>query len=302
MQAVGVKKQFTKLQVLSTILPKKVTDQVKPLLRKKETDFPNKDAYFQLKTKIMQIFGPAPNKGFERAMSRTLTVDPSTLGRELIDDMCSTELVGCHCAKWIYGLWLRALPSGVKQGIAGKKFDSETYQAVFQHADEIFYSTRPVLPQQSVAAMSNPLASFAECDPLDDAFSAQLPGGTNTEALIAAVAALGRGRGRGSFRGGRGGRGGARGGRGGNQNQGQNGQNSQNGNNKSQNQTQGQNKNQGQNQGQGKHPRHGTQRHADSPPFQACWRHWTYGRSAHFCQEPSSCPWKDIWVPKSNTQ
>ena len=281
MQAVGVKKQFTKLQVLSTILPQKVTNQVKPLLRKKETDFPDKDSYLQIKTKILQIFGPAPNLGFERAMSRTLTVNPSTLGREIIDDMCPHELDGCCCHKWVYGLWLRSLPGGVRQGIAGQEFTSETYQDIFQLADDIYGSTKPVL-NQSVAAVSAPVASHADGNPMEDAFSAQLPAGTNAEALLAAVAALGVGRGRGRGRSGRGrGRGAGRG----NRNQ----------NNTSQ--TQGQAQSQG-----NKHPKHGTPRHADLPPFQTCWRHWTFGRSAHFCQEPSTCPWKDIWIPKANTQ
>ena len=56
--------------------------------------------------------------------------------------------------------------------------------------------------------------------------------------------------------------------------------------------------------GQGKkgeiHPRHQTARHADQPPQQSCGRHWKFGKSAHFCEEPGTCPWKDIWVPKSN--
>ena len=37
MQTAGVKKQWTKLQALTTILPKKVTDQLKKLLMKKES-------------------------------------------------------------------------------------------------------------------------------------------------------------------------------------------------------------------------------------------------------------------------
>ena len=44
MAAVGVKKNFTKFQVLATIIPKDVMDEVKPLLRMTETEFPNKDA------------------------------------------------------------------------------------------------------------------------------------------------------------------------------------------------------------------------------------------------------------------
>ena len=34
MSAAGVKKQFTKFQILATIIPRKVTEEVKPFLRK----------------------------------------------------------------------------------------------------------------------------------------------------------------------------------------------------------------------------------------------------------------------------
>ena len=52
MSAVGVKKQYTKFQVLSTVLPKKVEDQMKPLLIKTETEFPQQNAYKILKRDI----------------------------------------------------------------------------------------------------------------------------------------------------------------------------------------------------------------------------------------------------------
>ena len=61
MQAAGVKKNFTKLQVLSTILPQNVINEVMPLLMMKETDFPDKDGYLQLKNEIMSIFGQPAN-------------------------------------------------------------------------------------------------------------------------------------------------------------------------------------------------------------------------------------------------
>merc|ERR1712015_432199 len=53
MATAAVKKNWTKFQVLTTIIPKNVQDQVKPLLRKQATDFPNKDSYKQLKTRIL---------------------------------------------------------------------------------------------------------------------------------------------------------------------------------------------------------------------------------------------------------
>ena len=47
MKSAGVKSNFTKLQVLSTILPTKAINAVKNLLKKQESDFTNKDAYLQ---------------------------------------------------------------------------------------------------------------------------------------------------------------------------------------------------------------------------------------------------------------
>ena len=45
MASSGVKKNFTKFQVLSSCLPQKVITQVKKLLRKNEAEFPEKNAY-----------------------------------------------------------------------------------------------------------------------------------------------------------------------------------------------------------------------------------------------------------------
>ena len=47
MKTAGVKSNFTKLQVLSTILPPKAIHAIKNILKKQETEFPNKDAYLQ---------------------------------------------------------------------------------------------------------------------------------------------------------------------------------------------------------------------------------------------------------------
>ena len=304
MQAAGVKKNFTKLQVLSTILPQNVINEVMPLLMMKETDFPEKDGYLQLKNEIMSIFGQPANAGFERAMSRVLAGKPSTLGRALINDMCkkTPALTDCCCKNWVYGQWMRNLPGYVKRGIASYGFDEDNYKDIFQRADDIYSSDRPVpvpTTPQSVAALAvhSPVAQaqINAVDPLDDGFHPAY--GMNQDANVIAALQYGRG-GRGQGRGGRGfGQGrGYRGNRGGGRGSGGFARGGGNQNNGGQT---------GQGQGQGRggaHPRHKTQRHADSPPFQSCWRHWTYGKGAHFCEEPSTCPWKDVWIPKSNTQ
>ena len=299
LQMSGVKKNFTKLQAISTILPPNVTEEIKDILRKREDEFPDRDAYLQLKSEITQIFGQPPEADFERAMSRVLSGKPSQLGRAIVNDICPDKLVGCHCAKTIYAIWKRQLGTNIKEGISHMEFNSDTYKSVFKRADEIFQSNRPVQPATAltVAAMAKsptPHVTPHNPSPLDAAFhSAWNPEAEGAEAAVAAatVAAMAyvRGRGRGTWRG-RGGRGQSRGsgGRG-------NGRGALNNSNNSQpqNNTTPQ---------RDKHPRHKTLRHPDLPPFQSCWRHWTHGKSAYHCQEPSTCPWKDVWIPKSNMQ
>ena len=285
MKAAGVRKNFTKLQTLTTILPKEVIDEIKNLLRKEETEFENNDAYKQAKHKILEIFGQADEEPFERAMSRVMSGKPSQLARGIVNDMCDREMVGCCCHKWVAGAWKRQLPSSVKQAIADTPFNHTNFSQILKTADKVFGSTRPS-QAASVAAVD------ASADPaLDEAFHPSMPWPQHpTE--VAAYSQRGRGQGRGRGSGGRGqGRGGQQngqqGGRGGGQNRGQG------------NRGNGGGRGQGGSRGSG-HPRHKTQRHADLPPFESCFRHWTFGKSAHFCMEPASCPWKDHWVPKAN--
>ena len=104
MQTNGVKKQWSKLQALTTILPKVIIEDLKPLLRKKETEFAGNNSYLLAKTKIMKIFKPAEDAGFERAMSRVLSSTPSQLARAIVNDLCEHELDGCCCRRIVLGI------------------------------------------------------------------------------------------------------------------------------------------------------------------------------------------------------
>ena len=282
MRQVGVKKNYTKLLVLTSILPLRVSDQVKSILRKQETDFGADMPYKILKDKIIKIFKPPQEAKFERAMGRTLTATPSQLARELVNDLCDHELEGCCCSNFIVGLWKRALPNAVKQAVAAYDFNKDNFDTIVTHADKVYASTRSQAIPSSVAAVtvhSQPGFSLPGPSALNEAFI--------QDPEVAAMQFGQRG-----GRGGQGGRGQGRGqGRGGRQNRG--GRGGQTG------QREGTGK-KGQNTGE-IHPRHKTARHTDLPPFQACSRHWFFGKAAHFCEEPGSCPWKDFWVPKSNS-
>ena len=259
MSVAGVKKNFTKFQVLSEVIPKRVQDEVMQLLMMTETEFPNHDAYKQLKTEIFRIFGPRLEAGMERALGRVLTGKPSQLARALVNDMCKSKL-NCQCCPANVGaMWKRQLSSAVRAGIAHTEFNKDNFNAVVQLADDIHSNTSST---PSVASVSGHPASN-----LDQTLPA-IPYATTPE-----VAAINRGRGRGRNRG----RGGPNRGRGGHQQQQQ-----------TQQQQQGAN-------------RHKGTKHPDLPAgeWSGCQMHFKWGKGAHFCSEPGSCPWRNVFTPKN---
>ena len=275
MQSVGVKKNYTKFQVLSRILPKKVINEVKPLLRKKETDYPDKNAYRKLKDEVLRIFGPKPELGVEKALGRVLTGKPSTLARQLVNDL-NKDLECSNCCAIISTLWKRQLPGQVRAGIARYKLSKENFEEVCQAADDIFESNTAAPAVAAVARVGAP--SLDETQP-----GLQYP--------VPEVAAVrGRGGGGSNRGGGRGGRGWRGGGRGDGRGNGQGGQN--------QNRNQNQNN---QNQSSGNNgSRHKGPRHPDIPPgeWSGCGVHYRNGKNAYFCAEPATCPWKNIFKPR----
>ena len=274
MAAAGVKKNFTKFQVLSEILPKEVADEVKPLLRKDEADFPDKNAYKQLKDGVLRIFGPRPEDPIERALGRVMSGKPSQLARALVDDICKAEF-DCRCCPAVVStLWKRHLPSNVRAGIASSVLDKNSFDMVVKLADDIHASNAP---WPSISAVRAVPVAIDETQP-----ALQYP-------VDLEVNAIRNGRGGRGGRGNRGGRGG-RGGRG--RGGGRGGQNGQNQSNSGQSNQSNQSSQSG-----GARPR-GT-RHPDLPEGDGfCNMHFRWGRGAFFCSDPGSCPWKNVFTPK----
>ena len=260
MASVGAKKQYTKFRVLSQILPKKYIDQLKPVLRKKETEFQG-NAYKILKNEILRIFGPRPEAAIDRALNRVMVDTPSQLARELANDICKHNLECDCCPAVVMSLWKRHLPGQVRAGIAHCNLSKATFDATTQLADDIWSANRP---SASVAAITTPVPSS-----LDETQPA-LPYPTPE------VSAIRSGRGRGGNRG----RGRGRGGR--NNGQASGGQASS-----------------GQASG-GQASRHKGARHPDLPAgeWSGCQMHFRWGRGAFFCSEPGTCPWKNVFAPK----
>ena len=247
-----------------TLLPANVRDEVRYLLRLSQDEAGN-IPYKDLKTAIIKLFAPKPQDSVDRALKRVLTGRPSKLAKDLIEDLCKCKpaLNSPCCANIVLGHWRRHLPTAVRNAIADKVFNKDTYQSVLDHADEVFSSNKPEAGAASVAAVTS-----ATVDPM---------------AQSAEVAAI-RGGARGNGRGGRGWRGGRfnRGGRGnrGNANSG----------------TRDSNGAQGGNQSQGAQGGNKGPKHPDGPPDSVCQSHHTFGKSATFCRKPLSCPWKNFIV------
>ena len=280
MAAAGVKKNSTKFQVLSSIIPINVLNEVKPLLRLTEAEFPNKDAYKQLKTEILRIFGPAPEDRIIRGLSRVMVGSPSQLARALVDDICKcTPQLNCTCCPAIISaLWRRQLPESVCAGIAHLTIDHNNFKTVCELADKIFATSKPraSVAAFQVAAVRAPVAAPAEPSSLLDETQPGLP------YPVPEVAAV---RGRGGGRGGRGGRGG------GNRGGGQSNQNSQTNSTNTNNQSQSNNRK----------PHQKGPQHADLPAnaWWACAQHWKKGSGAPYCSDPHVCKWVNKCAPRT---
>ena len=99
MQFAGIKKQWSKRQILIQLIPPEFHSDFKHYLVQQETEA-GATAYFDLKTAMVKQFGPRRADGFDRAVARVMTGTPSQLGRLIINDICPgvKPLEACHCA------------------------------------------------------------------------------------------------------------------------------------------------------------------------------------------------------------
>ena len=267
MRHATVHSQWTKREILQTLLPENVRDEVRYLLRLPE-DKAGATPYKDIKSAVIELFGPKPQDAIDKALTRVLTTRPSALGKQLIDDICkcSPQLKSQCCADIVFGLFRRQMPTAVRNALARETFNHKNYTEVFTLADKVFHSNKGEAPSVSAVRPMATATAAAAAIPAADPAVPVVTVSPEIAALQAEVAALkkanrGGGRGRGN-RGGanqtsgtaRGGnRGGGRGGRGGQAAQG------------------------------GRGPRH-----PDSPPNGACQVHWQRGRGAWWCADPQN--------------
>ena len=256
----GVNSQQTKLEALVNQLPPDVTDEVKEFLRLDEDEM-GEHPYFDLKTELLALYSPKQEDAFNKANSRVLVGKPSSLAKQIINDLCECPkpLQSKCCQKIVFGMWVKNLPTYIKSHISEHKFTDETYKQILEKADKCWLSHRTETPAVAAIKAEN-AAALADSPDLDNP----------------AVAALrrGGGRGGGSNRGDRG-RGGQRGGGGNRGNRGGN--------------------RGGQGGGRGgralgpKHPQA-----LDG----SCYVHHKFGPEAWSCADRFNCPMRDVENPR----
>ena len=268
MRKFGINKQWSKKDALVTILPEAVIEECKPILRLSEADA-GPHIYKDLKAEILQLYGPREEDAFKKALALRLTNTPSALGKKLIHIWCPSAqpFVNCHCAKVVYGFWAAQLSAPILSGLAKTKFAHDTYQEVFQLADELWRRNGgSEQPARAVVAAA-----------------------TASEETPAPQTSAVRG-GRGSFRGNRGNRGGRGSNRGGNNNRGAYNNNSNN--------TQRNQDNNSTNSNPNPKPHQKGPRASPDVPDDACSRHWKDGKAATYCSDPLNCSWKNYIAPR----
>ena len=129
MKKFGINSQWSKKDAIVTLLPENVTEECKPILRLSQEDA-GTHVYRDLKKEILSLFGPKDEDSYAEAKSLTLTGRPSALGKRLIHILCPgpKPFDGCHCAKFVYGMWLEKMSPQIKTAIARMKFNQTTYK------------------------------------------------------------------------------------------------------------------------------------------------------------------------------
>ena len=160
---IGVKKQWTKKIALVRFLPAEIQIQVKSLLKLTQTNA-GTDIYLRIKKQLLKMYGPKPEDGYVRAKNRVLSEKPSQLGKLIVEDICPGELKlsGCHCSNTVWGLFREKIPIVVRNHIADMPFNANTYEAVFDKADQVYESNQgcdPVSERQTTTVAATEVAS-----------------------------------------------------------------------------------------------------------------------------------------------
>ena len=144
MQFAQIKAQWTKLQVLTTVLPAELLTHIEAFAAVPQASAGSK-CYYEAKSRLMNICGDKPHESYEKAIGLVIVTTPSELARKIIDLICEHKqkpLQDCCCAKVVMGIWLKQLSPQVKQAIAPMQLGEGKMEETFRVADAVHRSMK----------------------------------------------------------------------------------------------------------------------------------------------------------------
>ena len=156
----GVKSQWSKREVLHSLLSDEVQLVVKHIL-KKDQDAAGATAYKVLKKELLKLYAPKPEVAFKNALSRKLVTTPSALAKAIIDDLCTCDepIQSACCQRMVWGLWSEKLPESVQMALAGQSFTNATYKQMLDLADAKYQTLQNTSNTLSVSATKKSVKS-----------------------------------------------------------------------------------------------------------------------------------------------
>ena len=144
MQFAQIKAQWTKLQVLTTVLPAELLTHIEAFAAVPQASAGSK-CYYDAKSRLINIYGDKPHESYEKAIELVIVTTPSELARKIIDLICEHKqkpLQDCCCAKVVMGIWLKQLSPQVKQAIAPMRLGEGKMEETFRVADAVHRSMK----------------------------------------------------------------------------------------------------------------------------------------------------------------
>ena len=158
MQFAQIKAQWTKLQVLTTVLPAELLTHIEAFAAVPQASAGSK-CYYDAKSRLMNIYGDKPHESYEKAIELVIVTTPSELARKIIGLICEHKqkpLQDCCCAKVVMGIWLKQLSPQVKQAIAPMQLGEGKMEETFRVADAVHRSMKT-----ETQSMTQPVATIA---------------------------------------------------------------------------------------------------------------------------------------------
>ena len=142
MQFAQIRAQWTKLQVLTTVLPANLLGHIESFAALPQASA-GATCYYQAKIRLINMYSEKPQESYDKAARLVLATTPSELARQITDLICDNKQnppENCCCAKTVMGIWLRQLSNPVRQAIANMELGGGQMEETLKVADAVHRS------------------------------------------------------------------------------------------------------------------------------------------------------------------